>query len=46
MYFTLPNAEGDYAIYYQLKNNYNYSEVLELDVRYNDIVDTEPPSIP
>ena len=46
VYFTLPNAEGDYTIYYQLKNNYNYSSVASLQVRYNDVVDTEPPSIP
>ena len=46
VYFTLPNAEGDYTIYYQLKNNYNQSLVLSLQVRYNDVVDTEPPSIP
>ena len=46
VYFTLPNEEGDYTIYYQLKNNYNQSSVASLQVRYNDVVDTEPPSIP
>lgn len=43
---TLPNQEGDYNLSYQLKNPYNVSQIITVPVRYQEVIDLIPPSIP
>jgi hypothetical protein len=47
--FSLPNAEGDYIVYFQLKNPYNLSTVYQETFRYTlnptSVIPTAPTNV-